>query len=1314
MRKNKIVAALVTLISSSIVAVMSATIAWFSSKVSVTTEDNLTGSSDGAYFAYGDGTAVDNEETLIKEGPYGIETARQLYNLAWLQYLGYFNTPKNGTITPVYFELNADIDMTGWILPPIGTTQYPFIGEFNGNGHTITNLTVSNNFSEILATNKMPSAVRRAEGLSNVNIVGMFGVIGELDNNITATYDSSVTSVSDFTIAGANIKNSLSETLAGIAAGYVNGPLENVAITSRTGNTEIGESADAVISSQITITNANNYSSYDEGTDDKFDNISEYGVVGYCEEAYLDQITNTVVETYNATTDYYDYIAEDQDNENGWGGSMNMLDVYNGIKIKHWDVITSSTNNKRTSIPYKTSETYIYKEDGVTLDDRYDDQGNQTQQGYTYTETYSPDINNVRYYDRHDDDADGYRNTTYSLLIETPENLSDSEWRYMCLTGYGARTVSRGKTVTTTTYYQDQTQYISVGSNFLSANGTTGVRNRTTKTEGTLWIIKNNQIYTTINDNTYYLNASGSSFALSTTASTTWTINSGKISTTVDGATKYIYFVNNSWILGTATPSQYTYYTISNGTGNSKRYLNNNNGTPQSSTTNNNTEWLMDSNRRLYIDNNGTPNYLRYSGGVIIGTDSTTTNAFYRSSSTSNYIQYSNTYYLRDNNGTLARTNSTRNRTSFTFTSNTGTKPAEISVDPVLTFTNDSAKLRYTTTQTNQDSTFYTPDTYIPLKTTKDANKYRTGITDEANTGYIVSGNEYTTDKYGDIRISAFDLSSSLTNSGGANLTTIYTINASGRKTVTSNAANGFSKFDASKNSMITDVLKNNGTARDYVYGMHFMPASIGIEDSNGHIVTVPKAYINGQVYYDYQLPHDCVDFNLKEKGYINFFGGTYYAGNVTHDNNSFFSLYKIERDPASNDISSILRIVEIYEDKNNEARSYIYRLHDDSTDTDTYTLPYVFSNGVKTYLSGATTDELYDGYTSVFDTGWIENPSSYGTLTNYAAYYYEIPMNDGEYALGSVDGMYGAYLMYLDIGANAKKVFRTEIIEYFKWIDEIYSYPRGVFVMAAGTTNASDQNSYCICLKDSYNGTLTMERTTTETTDEAKYTGTGSSDKEAVSYKFPALTLKDDGNNVITMNQIAYDSATTTEIKRFTIYDYNMTTDSVNKIVITDIGNDRTVEKYTNFNIITQTGTEDDDLIIYTSSDHGEHVTKIEDTDDISFSIPANPTKMFTFSVSYPDGSTINITFTLKVTGVLQEAGHYDYEPSGYSYTVTLIRPDGSTQELNAYIFVDYYLNSDGTYTYTFSINDNSITGTTTTPIVVTLPAIEQQQSGD
>ena len=58
-----------------------------------------------------------------------------------------------------------------------------------------------------------------------------------------------------------------------------------------------------------------------------------------------------------------------------------------------------------------------------------------------------------------------------------------------------------------------------------------------------------------------------------------------------------------------------------------------------------------------------------------------------------------------------------------------------------------------------------------------------------------------------------------------------------------------------------------------------------------------------------------------------------------------------------------------------------------------------------------------------MFDTDWIERPS--GLITN-AMYYFEIPVNAGEYALGSVEKQgneserYGAYLCYLDIGTSA------------------------------------------------------------------------------------------------------------------------------------------------------------------------------------------------------------------------------------------------------------------------------------------------------
>ena len=99
-----------------------------------------------SYFESGDGKAT---------SPYEIKYPIQFYYFAWLQYLGFFNQDSDGDgdiDTTFYFRVSADIDMkelqaeseNGMLaLPPIGTTDKPFIGNFDGEGHTIKNLTVS-------------------------------------------------------------------------------------------------------------------------------------------------------------------------------------------------------------------------------------------------------------------------------------------------------------------------------------------------------------------------------------------------------------------------------------------------------------------------------------------------------------------------------------------------------------------------------------------------------------------------------------------------------------------------------------------------------------------------------------------------------------------------------------------------------------------------------------------------------------------------------------------------------------------------------------------------------------------------------------------------------------------------------------------------------------------------------------------------------------------------------------------------------------------------------------------------------------------
>ena len=112
----------------------------------------------GSYFERGDGSA---------EHPFVVARPIQLYYLAWLQDLGFFNEVTDGTISQFYFEIGpmngatepypTELDMTGYVIPSIGTEQYPFVGNFNGNDFVISNLTFSeSNAVSLLATSMVP------------------------------------------------------------------------------------------------------------------------------------------------------------------------------------------------------------------------------------------------------------------------------------------------------------------------------------------------------------------------------------------------------------------------------------------------------------------------------------------------------------------------------------------------------------------------------------------------------------------------------------------------------------------------------------------------------------------------------------------------------------------------------------------------------------------------------------------------------------------------------------------------------------------------------------------------------------------------------------------------------------------------------------------------------------------------------------------------------------------------------------------------------------------------------------------------------
>ena len=272
-------------------AFVAVTFCWFSRGELLNFRDDF-GSAKASYFGGGDGSS--------EEKAYVISSSTHFYNLAWLQYLGYFNAAggaNNGRLQS-YFKLTKNIDMselqrngTVSALPPIGTEQYPFIGNFNGNGHKIDKVFVSNLMSDLIvrpttyktATDDNNNEVLAVYGTTGtttkaVNIVGLFGVTGDYgvsadakgvvsgSNEYTNKFKDSLSLPTAATTSGADevyygvmkvgnlytdnlsVKSASSKTLVGLAAGYASASLSNVgvyrcSITVNAGATGLSDSA---------------------------------------------------------------------------------------------------------------------------------------------------------------------------------------------------------------------------------------------------------------------------------------------------------------------------------------------------------------------------------------------------------------------------------------------------------------------------------------------------------------------------------------------------------------------------------------------------------------------------------------------------------------------------------------------------------------------------------------------------------------------------------------------------------------------------------------------------------------------------------------------------------------------------------------------------------------------------------------------------------------------------------------------------------------------------------------------------------------
>ncbi len=277
------------------------TFCWFTQGdlVNFRTDFSSLGSAKAAYFKSGNGS---------REKPYEISSSTHFYNFAWLQYLGYFNHAEaNNGRYQSYFRLADNIDMSGLnsALPPIGTSKYPFIGNFDGCGYTVQKVTISNKLNgsdgELVKNylNVRPSVVDNfaanktvlpvwGDTSKDVNIVGLFGVTGDYGSTATAggvvqdaygiysetntegkLWDSlkspaksisdvdanstekayyGAMSVANFYADNLHVRSASDSTLVGLAAGYANAAIGSVGvyrcdITVKAGATGLSDSS---------------------------------------------------------------------------------------------------------------------------------------------------------------------------------------------------------------------------------------------------------------------------------------------------------------------------------------------------------------------------------------------------------------------------------------------------------------------------------------------------------------------------------------------------------------------------------------------------------------------------------------------------------------------------------------------------------------------------------------------------------------------------------------------------------------------------------------------------------------------------------------------------------------------------------------------------------------------------------------------------------------------------------------------------------------------------------------------------------------
>lgn len=1104
-------------------------LSWFSS--GTVSPIKVNGNVHGSYFESGVGSAED---------PFEIARPIQLYYLSWLQEMGYFNeavvNQETGQLElkqQYHFYLSKDIDMHvvngeqdfTYNIPPIGTTQYPFVGSFDGKGHSITNLNIINDVSEY--TNDPYNPNGTSDPGPGYEILGMFGVLGTTNtgdyyNTVNcssmnsdgvlilqdndAIFDPAQTYVKNFYLDEVTIQASSDEdhALVGIVAGYANAPITGVGIKTST----ISVASGRQVINNVVGTESNAV-------------LSKYLSVGFAMPEYERSLEEVDQKIYAPKATQSSLVNNSTGDD--WGGSLEFESILERVR-KSRNLSGSTTN----SIPSYVKEQYVVK----------DVDGTELQRTTTATSNEPISTSNSSIYYKHDDNIGSYY---YKLMSDSGakkvyiSGLSDIESFNGCTSSAMTENVIQKTTQTVTAYYfRDANGYIGMNANGTIAHFPT--------TEGAIkwhYDSSNTDVYSLQNVNNNYqyvhLNKTGDTFSIGTSSTTNWALSNG-----VFGVPDYtpigdpITFGNNTsrekpsnttkikttvtWALtNTQLPEGvYKVEALLKVTDNSHmdRTLYDDNGTtPVYYFTIGGTDYYPeshDSRRNLGMSTSAfTP--VTYISAIQFGTGAKTIQFKYGASQ--GYSMYLN---------------------GIRFTPLAGYATVESET------TTDNGYSTYSNTVRGGQAG-YIPLSVDGLKTDFVGNsnpsidKYKTA---KSNTGYIVGGYydkrnggdgqsaQYT----GDVRIAAYDISniSNSYNTSSKDFTNIQTYDATGKHTIDKSeyttggtGAKTYKKL-ASSLSNLKETLKNSS----YVYGIHFMDSTI----SKDHIITAPKATVNGTDYVNYELPEDCVDFSLKAKGYINFFAGDY-----QNNNDAFFSLNEIFRDPNNPSIITDIKALKyVYGPSDGSSRDYIYRYSDGTYST----------TGVQAGANNTITKKFGDEtvtYKVLFDTAWIANNGEVKPLSKNL-WYFEIPCNKGEFALGSCPGACGGYLVYLDISAAAQTIERKEVNEYFikktlntniangtQFVAEIpdpLDNTEDITKQVRDTSTIDDLDSYNASLNTNASGNYNIDRTGNNITSSNQ---TGVQD----SYLGPGVTLNNSNTN----------QYVETVIRRITDYDYNTMT---------------------------------------------------------------------------------------------------------------------------------------------------------------------------